>query len=250
MTDPGNLFRLIKNKKFATHDMKENLYPFAGKVGANPSHTHKIVSVSNINATAFILRLERKGLDFLPGQYISLGMPEKNEMREYSIFSAVQDDWLEVLIREVEDGSVSKSLRKLKQGDNVKLDGPFGFFTIPKDKISSGEFLFIASGTGVSPFNSIIRSQPPENYRLIHGVRNLDDAFLMSNQLGEHYIPCTSRQPGGTFHGRVSDWLKQNPVKPETLCYLCGNCEMIYDCFDILESQGVAPENLHAEVYF
>ena len=40
------------------------------------------------------------------------------------------------------------------------------------------------------------------------------------------------------------------PVDPRTLCYLCGNCDMIYETFDILKRHGVPPEQLYAEVYF
>jgi ferredoxin--NADP+ reductase/benzoate/toluate 1,2-dioxygenase reductase subunit len=34
------------------------------------------------------------------------------------------------------------------------------------------------------------------------------------------------------------------------LCYLCGNCDMIHDVFDILEKQGVNSDNVFTEVYF
>ena len=54
----------------------------------------------------------------------------------------------------------------------------------------------------------------------------------------------------GTFHGRVTDYIQSNPVNKDTLCYLCGNSDMIHDAYDILTEQGVPSENLHAEVYF
>jgi ferredoxin--NADP+ reductase len=42
----------------------------------------------------------------------------------------------------------------------------------------------------------------------------------------------------------VTDYLREHPADPAWLCYLCGNCDMIYEAFDILRSQ------LFAEVYF
>ena len=59
-----------------------------------------------------------------------------------------------------------------------------------------------------------------------------------------------SRDASGDFHGRVTEYLSENPVSPDTLCYLCGNCDMIHDVFDILEKQGVNSDNVFTEVYF
>jgi ferredoxin--NADP+ reductase/benzoate/toluate 1,2-dioxygenase reductase subunit len=49
---------------------------------------------------------------------------------------------------------------------------------------------------------------------------------------------------------RVTDYMAENPINPDTLCYLCGNCDMIYDVFDILEKQGIKSTNIFTEVYF
>ncbi|MGI6756413.1 MAG: hypothetical protein ACOX32_00640 [Bacteroidaceae bacterium] len=62
--------------------------------------------------------------------------------------------------------------------------------------------------------------------------------------------PVPRRMRGGDFKGRVTDYLRQNPVNPDTLCYLCGNCDMIHEVFDILEEQGVKSDNIFTEVYF
>ena len=39
-------------------------------------------------------------------------------------------------------------------------------------------------------------------------------------------------------------------MTPGTLCYLCGNSEMIFEAFDILKSGGIPSTDLFAEVYF
>jgi len=84
---------------------------------------------------------------------------------------------LEVLIKVVDDGLVSKKLKKLKVGQNIMMDGPFGFFNMKPEEIAKKKFLFVASGTGISPFHSFIKSYPDINYKLVHGIRNASESY-------------------------------------------------------------------------
>jgi ferredoxin--NADP+ reductase/benzoate/toluate 1,2-dioxygenase reductase subunit len=231
--------------------MKENIYPFRGRPEPDPASQslRKVLSVNDITASTYVLRIERNGMDFKAGQYISAGIPGKNQLREYSIFSPEDADHIEILVKEVEDGTVSRQLHRLREHDQIEVDGPFGFFTLPDDA-AERKFLFIASGTGISPFHSLVKSYPGIDYKLIHGVRYGDEAYASDAFDKDRHVLCTSRDDSGDFRGRVTAWLMENPVSPDTLCYLCGNCDMIYDAFDILEAQGLPPSNLHAEVYF
>ena len=89
-----------------------------------------VKAVDYLTPTTYILRLEKKNLNFQAGQYIALGLPGDTEKREYSVYSGENEAHLEVLIREVEEGLVSKQLKSLKPGSDVEIDGPFGFFTL------------------------------------------------------------------------------------------------------------------------
>ena len=209
-----------------------------------------VKAVDYLTPTTYILRLEKKNLNFQAGQYIALGLPGDTEKREYSVYSGENEAHLEVLIREVEEGLVSKQLKSLKPGSDVEIDGPFGFFTLNHHQRNSRSFLFIASGTGVAPFHSYVKSYNNIDYRLLHGVRHMDEAYGKKDYHDDRYILCTTRDTRGTFHGRVTDYIQSNPVNKDTLCYLCGNSDMIHDAYDILTEQGVPSENLHAEVYF
>jgi len=209
-----------------------------------------VLEVDYLTPTTYVLRLEKKNLTFQAGQYISLGLPGDAEKREYSVYSGESEDVLEVLIREVEEGLVSKQLKNLRPGSKVEIDGPFGFFTLSTHQRETKPFLFIASGTGVAPFHSFIKSYNNLNYRLLHSVRYGEDAYGKKDYHDERYVLCTTKDKQGTFHGRVTDYIGANPVRKDTMCYLCGNSNMIHDAYDILTEQGVPSENLHAEVYF
>jgi ferredoxin/flavodoxin---NADP+ reductase len=211
---------------------------------------HKVLEIRDLTKSTYVLRMERNKLEFIPGQYISIGKAKTIDKRDYSIYSSPDADYLEVLIREVRDGMVSKDLRKLNPGDELELEGPFGFFQLKKDEIKNRKFYFIASGTGVSPFHSMVQSYPKMNYTLLHGVRYAEEAYEKEHFSKGNYVLSASREGKGNFYGRVTDYLNSNQVPKDCMFYLCGNCDMINDVFDILEEQGVPSENIHAEVYF
>jgi len=209
-----------------------------------------VLEVRNLTESTYVLRFERVGLEFKPGQYIVVGLPGSREKREYSIYSSAVLPYLEILIKEVDTGDVSKKLKRLIPGETVEIEGPFGYFVLDGHKIATNDFLFIASGTGISPFHSFVASYPQLNYTLLHGVRTQNEGYEKDDYDINHHILCTSREDKGNFHGRVTDYIKKHPVDPLTLCYLCGNSEMVDDAYRILEKQGVPPAHLHAEIYF
>jgi len=212
--------------------------------------THRVHEVRPLSLTAYVLRIDRDGLEFEPGQYVNVGPHDSIAMREYSIYSGKDDDFLEVLIKEVEGGLVSRALKGCRPGDPVSVEGPFGFFVTDGDERAEGSYLFIASGTGISPFHCLVRSYPGMDYSVLHGVRTLSERYERESFDAARYVSCVSREEGGDYSGRVTQYLRDHPVDPTSLCYLCGNCDMIYEAFDILRSQGVPGSHLFAEVYF
>lgn len=210
----------------------------------------KLLEIRNLTESAYILRFEKQGMDFQAGQYITLGHKDDVDVREYSIYSTENDPFLEVLIKEVEDGNLSKQLKNVSVGEELKIEGPFGFFTLSKQAIEHHKFLFVASGTGISPFHSMIGSHSNLDYKLLHGVRYGDEAYDKLHYHKDKMTVCTSRDKNGDYHGRVTDYLKKHPVNPDIHVYLCGNCNMIYDVYDILSDQNFPTDNIHAEVYF
>ncbi|WP_430810006.1 MULTISPECIES: ferredoxin--NADP reductase [unclassified Carboxylicivirga] len=221
--------------------------PVANKIKTD---LHEILQIRHLTDSTFVLRIERKGLTFQAGQHVCVGPPNGIHTREYSIYSAEQDDYLEILVKEVENGLVSPSLKKLKSGGFVVVEEPVGYFTINKALPKNQKYVFIASGTGISPFHSFVLSTPGLNYTLLHGVRHGDEAYDADAYEAGRYVLCTSRDDSGNYKGRVTQYLKKHPFGTDVHYYLCGNCNMIHDVYDILEEQGVSTDNIHAEVYF
>lgn len=210
--------------------------------------TYKVLGVTFLTESAYKLRLERGDLKFIPGQCVNIGLVGQAVNREYSTYSGVKDPYLEFLIKRVDGGLVSTRLSLLDPGDEVTLDGAYGLFTL-KNPGRGKKYLFISSGTGIAPFHSFVKSYDLD-YHILHGIRSTRETYDLQDYERKRYISCVSREDGGDFRGRVTDYLKKHPVKPGTICYICGNSSMINDVYDLLRSQGVSGTDIFTEVFF
>ena len=211
---------------------------------------YRVLNIRSLTDSTFVLELPKSRFRFEAGQHISLSIKGDYQSREYSIYSAEEGDNLEILVKEVEGGYFSPKLRHLKKGDWVEIHGPFGKFSLDNKNRDTNKHVFIASGTGIAPFHSMILSNPGLNYQLIHGVRNATEAYEKEHYEQDKFVLCTSRDDSGNFKGRVTDYLKQAGFEKNTSFYLCGNSDMIFDAMEILKSKGFGRDNVNVEVYF
>lgn len=223
----------------------------------NKITTVKVLKVRNLTDSTFVLRVEGKGFEFIPGQCVNLGLPKEAINREYSTYSGKDEKYLEFLIKTIEHGALSPKLAKLKPGDEITIDGAYGLFTIANPDDTKSKYLFIGTGTGIAPFHSFALSFPNLDYKVLHGVSYKKELYDAKDYPKEKYVACISKtqelknsKTQNEFHGRVTDYLIKHPINPKTICYLCGNAEMINEVYDILREQGVGGTNIITEVFF
>ena len=206
--------------------------------------------VRHLTESTYVLRFSRNEMKFNPGQHLVLGLPGSTELREYSIYSGSGEESLEVLIKEVDDGVVSRQLKTIHQGDPLEVRGPYGFFLNPSSQTEEKGNLFISSGTGIAPFHSYVKTFPDADYKLIHGVRTMDEAYDLEDYKRDRVTVCTSRGDRGDFQGRLTDYLLEAELDLHRNVYLCGNSSMIFDAMDILRARGIPQNQIFTEVYF
>jgi NAD(P)H-flavin reductase len=209
---------------------------------------------------------------FQPGQYATLGLlgpAGKLVQRPMSISSSADDlTEYEFFIRHVPQGGFTPLLWERKVGDPINIKGPKGRFVLQDDGRTC---LFVASGTGLAPFMSMIetlraRGQSRE-IDLLHGVSYDHDLawrdhlheLCSGDELPLHYAGTVSRAqhcPGWTgLVGRVenvlADHLESHGLNAEnTTIYLCGNPEMISSVDQLATERGFPPEQVRKELYW
>ena len=240
----------------------------------------------NISPSLMILRVVPVGWElspFTPGQFTILALPGKAPCipeaeppekdnpdawirRPYSASSSAdQEQYIEFYIRLVYSGELTPRLFALKTGDKLymfpKLRGMLTLDTVDDDK----NILFIATGTGLAPYMSMIRSDAPCNKRkiaVIHGALNSGDLGFRAElehleRLCENfsYVPVISHQdrekiPWNGRTGFVQDiWnegivddLWHSEITPvNTAVFLCGHPKMITQMVELLGESSFKP---------
>src|SRR3990167_11558885 len=140
--------------------------------------------------------LSDKEFVFMAGQYIQMALPEllypdpKGASRTLSIASSSNDkEKISIAFRDSGSG-FKKTLMELPLGTLVDIEGPFGFFTLPRNAAQS--VVFIAGGIGITPCISMIRFadeiERPGRITLLYANRDkqsaayLDELEAMANR--------------------------------------------------------------------
>ncbi len=225
------------------------------EIKTKPTYTSKVYDckVTNINHltdSTFLLTFEKPNFEFASGQHVIVSLPGDLHDREYSICSAEEDPFLQIIVKEVKNGYFSPLLKKVKVDDIIKIRGPHGRFCLDYIYDQQKPIILIATGTGIAPFRSMYKSYPNLKYRIIHGVKNTQEAYF-SDEFKENYNLCTSQEKNSNnFYGRVTEYIQDINFDSESKFYLCGNFNMIYDVQNILTSKGYSLNSIFTEVYF
>ena len=221
----------------------------------------------------FRVRVDGDPFVFLPGQYLTLGLELGGRLvqRPYSIASSARrlGEGYELYIREVAGGALTPDLFRTLPGQRLSLRGPKGRFVIePGD---TRRHVFIATGCGIAPFVSILRTLAddgtPRPVVVLHGVsyarelgyRRLFEAWGRAGPLS--YVPTISRPAApenAAWDGRVGrverildgvcDDLEIRPA--DTIAYVCGNPEMITAVQERLRARGFGAAQIRSELYW
>jgi len=213
---------------------------------------HNVIEVTWYSDGIYRLCLERNGLEFQPGDCVALFGQDGKVSRPYSIASGVNEDHLHFIIRRMPGGEVSEFLAGLAPGDSVKVSPPFGWFR-PGSVSDEAPFVFLATGTGISPFMAHFRSYPDRRpAALLYGVREPADAVELDrlSNLTPVQVAVSREEAPGYHHGRITDLLPDMPLSAEHHYFLCGLDTMIDEVTNWLEAREVPITHIHRECFF
>ena len=221
------------------------------------------------------VRDDGQPLDFVPGQFIQVhfryadGTPAK---RSYSL-ATIHDHALgpgeavEIAVSYVPGGAATALFEGLPEGGHVEASGPFGRFCLmPGDR--NARYLLIATGTGVTPYRSMLpqlqslMAERGVEVVLLQGARTpaellYGDEFraFADAQPEFRYVPCLSRElppdpHPDVRHGYVQQHLGEfAPDAARDIAYLCGNPDMVDACFEALKGFGLPVPQIRREKY-
>jgi NAD(P)H-flavin reductase len=214
-------------------------------------NTYPLTDIEQLSEHTFRLRVNRPpNMSIKSGQCFNVGLPSIAINREYSMYSSADSEYLDFLIRSVEGGLISPSLKKLKPGDLVEIDGAYGEFCLKDPLNTNQEYLFIATGTGIAPFHSFVQTWPTINYKILHGIRTKSECYNAQDYIQGAYVPCISQPDDNSKGIRVTDYLSTETLSSNVRVYICGNRKMIIEVFEILHAKGISGDQIITEVFF
>lgn len=214
--------------------------------------TAKVNAVNSLSQDVFELVLERDGMDFQPGNCFAISNLH-GISRPYSASSGTNEPNLRFVIRRMPGGAVSEWLAARVPGDEIEISQPFGWFRPGYGGEPGEPSVLIATGTGIAPFLSALRSLPELKPLLcLYGVRSLADAVQLDYLRGRCRVKlCVSREEAPPHHhGRVTDLLGEIPREEHANYYLCGLDAMVDEVSQWLQERGVHFTRIHREVFF
>jgi Na+-transporting NADH:ubiquinone oxidoreductase subunit F len=208
--------------------------------------------------------IDPETIEFNPGAYIQLqskpyAKSAESVYRAYSVASDPADTHhLDLLIRLVPGGICTTWVfEHLKEGEEIRFNGPHGDFEIQD---TDAEMIFIAGGSGMAPFRSILsemkRTGNPRTCRYFFGAVSRRDMFYLDemkqfeNDLPDFkFIPALSApEPDDKWDGEtglITEVVDRHyPDCSGKEAYLCGSPGMIDACIKVLTTNGMPEENI------
>ncbi len=210
-------------------------------------------------------------LHFDPGMFVMISgidsAGKKYVSRSFSIASDPASAVMEFYI--VKRAHVGTSLEhdshfnESALGDSYYIKGPYGQFRF--DPQENRKVLFIAGGTGLAPFISMLRHikvvGSGNDIDLIYSIKYPTEV-IRKQELADYAsqlnlkttITVTRSQPGDGWAGEkghidMEMIRRHSPDVTERTCYICGPPAFVKAVKDALMALGVKPEKVSADVW-
>lgn len=232
---------------------------------------YEVVSISMPSSTVYELEVRPKNgemMNYEPGQYVFLRFVDSEMPREshpFSISSAPNQSkgTLQIMIKTL--GDFTSALHKVKPGDAVTLQGPFGNYFTEDLANNDNPLILMGGGIGVTPNLSVVRSEVAKNSKrkmhLIWGLAFKEDIMLVEEleaiksanpNFSYHFIFSEEEVEGYPFGFVTENYLKDigvDTLYDEGEFFICGPGPMMSAISNVLMKNGVDSENIHLEEF-
>lgn len=245
----------------------------------NEQQFHKLTIASVQAETDLAVRIGfaipdalRDSFSYKQGQYLTLESDIDGEpvRRSYSICSGTNDKEMQIAIKRVEGGLFSNFANdSLETGDILRVMPPRGDFFTELDASQARSYLFISSGSGITPvvsnIKTILEEEPLSKVTLLSGNQRSNTimfretlSFLKNRYLTRfHWVNVLSREDQGSdlLKGRLNNRkgaeLNRRLINLTSFdeYFICGPESMISEVSRGLRGAGASEENIHYELF-
>lgn len=225
-----------------------------------------VTGVELVSETTAILHLDASGhkeqLQFLPGQYARLQIPETEDWRSYSFANRPnKTNQLQFLIRLLPDGVMSNYLRdRCQVGQSLFIEAPLGSFYLREVE---RPLVFIAGGTGLSAFlgmlDNLVEQPDAPAVHLYYGVNSERDLCEQSRlqaysekltNFSYHPIVTKASENWQGKAGYIHEHLDTDQLAEQAFdMYLCGPPPMIEAVKTWLDQQTIQNYRIYSEKF-
>ncbi len=217
----------------------------------------RIKSIKKVtHDTLSIITEKPVGFTFKPGQATNIAIDRRGweeEARPFTFASLPEDDFLEFVIKTYpdHDGTTDKLL-DVEEGERLILSQVYGTIEY------KGEGVFIAGGSGITPFLSILRDLHRKGRtggnKLIFANRSEKDIILkgeLEEILGDNFINILSEEKNDRYeHGFITrELVEKVAAGADGYYYLCGPPPMMQALEDILAGMNVGSGKIVKESF-
>jgi ring-1,2-phenylacetyl-CoA epoxidase subunit PaaE len=206
----------------------------------------------------------------LPGQHVVVRteIDDVENRRTYSVVSVPGESPLRIVARVHPTGYMSRYFaEQLNAGDELDVLPPNGSFTPRRATQGKGRYVAFASGCGITPVLSIVRSllaaDQGNRVVLFYGNTSTGRAMCLEELLGLkdrylerlslHFVMSREPQEVELYNGRIDaakvKEFSRTLFSPAevTECFVCGPGNMIDEVSATLRELGVASDHIHGE---
>jgi len=223
----------------------------------------RIQAIEPLSADVLRVRLWPEApFEYRAGQYLTL-LRADGLARSYSVASLPREDGLELHVRVLPGGAMSRWLaEEARPGDAVKLQGPAGdCFYLPGKP--EQPLLLAGTGTGLAPLYGIVRDALAAGHTgpiwLFHGARDMRGLYLVdelralaARHPNLQYRPSVleGRLGEGYQVGALDALIRAECPKPVGFsAFLCGNPDLVLSLRKKLFLAGLSLKDIHADAF-
>ena len=222
-------------------------------------HRHAVTQVRDVghDATEISAHPDDRMVEPELGQFVYFRRGRIGMARPFTVsrYDAETGD-LSVTVKAQGEGTTS--MQTMQEGETVYIDGPYGVF-LDRALRSGRPFVLIAGGIGITPFYRLFKDwtgEKDEPLFLFYGNRSSDEiVYKQETETLErvrviHVLSDEKDYPGETGY-ITSDLLRKYLARdlPEYEFLICGPPAMTAKLEASLLEEGVAPEQIHHELF-